>query len=116
MLCCNAAERTFAKTKENHLKKLDKLSRKRTIDLRPEWLDRWVINRTNRTLTEPEKEVLRLGLNFVPSPSKIPVRDFAAAVETATSTLGDEIADDLRMRICGILKKARMPSPNLPRE
>ena len=66
-LCRDAAEKTFDRTRQDHLRKLGKLTRKKTINLRPQGLERWVINRTQRTLTEAQTDVLRLGLNFAPA-------------------------------------------------
>ena len=65
---------------------------------------------------EPQREVLCLGLNFVPIPTKIPVREFAVAVESAVSKLNEEDASDLRMRVCGLLRMARVPSPNMSKQ
>ena len=53
---------------------------------------------------------------FALAPSKIPVKAFIAAVETATTKLDDNTADDLRMRICGVIRKAKPPAPNLSRQ
>ena len=111
-LCKEAAERTFARTKQNHLHKLAVLTRKKgPVNLRPEGLERWVLNRTSVTLTKPQNDVLRLGLNFALAPNRIPVKDFIAAVETATPKLDDNAADDLRMRICGVIRKANQWNP-----
>ena len=110
-LCKETAEKTFVRTKQTHLEKLEKLTRKKgPINLRPEGLERWLVNQTTVRLTKHQEEVLQLGLKFVPTPRRIPVKDFVAAVETATTTLDVNEADDLRMRTCGILRKA-MPPP-----
>ena len=63
--------------------------------------------------TESQIEVLRLGLNFAPAPNKVPIRDFIAAVETAAEKLGDNEGEDLRMRICGVMRKAKPPVSNM---
>ena len=111
------AERTFAWTKQNQLHKLAVLTRKKgPVNQRPEGLERWVLNWTSVTLTKPQNDVLRLGLNFALAPNRIPVKDFIAAVETATPKLDDNAADDLRMRICGVIRKAKPPAPNLSRQ
>lgn len=49
-MCREAAEKTFDRTRQNHLGKLGKLTRKMTVNLRHQGLDRCVINRTQRTL------------------------------------------------------------------
>ena len=116
-LCKDAAERTFVRTKRDHLRKLEGLTRKKgPVNLKPEGLDRWLVNRTSVTLTKPQNDVLRLGLNFALAPNRVPVKDFIAAVETATTKLDEDAADDLRMRVCGVIRKARPPAPNLSRQ
>ena len=98
------------------MRKLEKLTKKKTVNLRPQGLDRWVINQTQRTLTEVQMEVLRLGLNFAPTLKKIPAEDFAAAGETAAAKLEEEDAQDLRIKVCGAIRKAKAPPPNLSRK
>ena len=112
-LCRGAADKTFAKTKQIHLQKLEKLSRKKPTSLRPEGASKWVFNRTERVLTSAQEEVLALGLNFTPAPSKVPLRDFASAIESGARKLDEASADDLRGRVCGILRNAKLPKSNL---
>ena len=54
-----------------------------------------MVNLTDRTLTPAQEEVLKLGLNFAPGPSKLPLRDTMAAVESGARRLSPEDADDL---------------------
>ena len=112
-----AAEKTHAKTKQNQLQKLGKLinHQVKQRELRPQGLDRWVVNRTDRSLTPAQDEVLRLGLNFAPAPTKLPLVDTVAAVEEGARKLRQEDADDLRGRVCGILRRAKLPKDNLTR-
>ncbi len=44
----------------------------------------WVINKSSTALLPEEKEVLELGLNFAPTPKRVPVIDILAGVEVAT--------------------------------
>lgn len=117
-LSYGSAEKTHAKAKQTQIKKLEKLinhQAKQTC-LRPQGLDRWVVNLTDRSLTPAQKEVLELGLNFAPAPTKLPLVDTVAAVEEGARRLKDEDADDLRGRVCGILRRAKPPRDNLTRE
>ena len=67
------------KTKQIHFKKIEKLiGRKKNVSLRPQGLEKWTVNHTDKTLTE---HVLRFGLNYAPTLTNIPVRDIAAAVK-----------------------------------
>ena len=116
-LCKQAAEKTFSNTKQIHVRKLERLTKKeKSINLSPKGLEKWIVNRTGRTLTTQQEEVLTMGLNYVPTPSKIPVRDIAAAVETAASELSSDGASDLRLRVCGILCKAKPSTDNLTKK
>ena len=45
-------------------------------------------------LSKPQEDVLRLGLNFAPAPTKLPLVDTIAAVE-GVRQLNDEDAEDL---------------------
>ena len=88
--------------KQNHLSKLEALMKRKQKqpELRPEGRDRWVINLTERNLTPNQQEVLRMGLNFAPVPTKFPLQDTIASVEEAARQLPKDDADDLRGRVC----------------
>ena len=75
--------------------------------LRPQGLERWVVNLTDRSVSKPQEDVLKLGLNFAPAPTKLPVVDTIAAVEEGARQLSEEDAEDLRGRVCGILRHAK---------
>ena len=79
-------------------------------------MDRWVINLSDKTLSKAEEEVLGLGLNFAPAPTKLPLVDIAAGLEEGARQLGSDEASDLRGRLCGILRRAKLPRDNLSRE
>ena len=116
-LCKEAAERTFAQTKQNPPHKLVVLTRKKgPVNLRPEGLVRWMLYWTSVTLTKLQNDALRLRLNFTLAPNKILVKDFIVVMETATTKLDDSSADDLRMRICKVIRKAKPPAPNLSQQ
>ena len=73
-----------------------------------------MVNLIDRPLTEPQREVLRLGLNFAPVPTKLPLVDTISAVEGAQQLKED--AEDLRGRVCGVLRHAKPPKDNLTKE
>ena len=118
-LCESAAEKTFLKTKKNHVSKLGSLIEKHrhsAVSLRPEGLERWVVNLSDRSLSKDEEEVLRLGLNFAPAPTKLPLIEMVAALEEGANKLRGEDANDLRGRLCGILRRAKLPRDNLTKD
>ena len=54
-----------------------------------------------------------MGLNFAPVPTKFPLQDTIAGMEKTARKLPKEDADDLRMRVCGIL---RSPEDNITKD
>ena len=54
-----------------------------------------------------------MGLNFAPAPTKLPLMDTVTAVEAVTKFLNEDKANDLRGRVCGILRKSKLPQDNL---
>ena len=73
----------------------------------------YVINLTGLEISKPQTEVLELGLNFAPAPSKIPVKYIVAAVETGMKNLPSIDKDDLRGSLYGILRNSKPPRSNL---
>lgn len=72
-----------------------------------------MVNLSNRELSNAEKCVLNLGLNFVLVPRKIPYVDIAAGVEGVAHKMNNEEASKLRGSVRSILKVARLLKPNL---
>ena len=56
------------------------------------------------------------GANFTPAPTKLPLPHTIAAVEEGARQLSEEDAENLRERVCGILRHARPPKDNLTKE
>ena len=101
-LCVQPAEREHAKTKKRQARKISEMlaSRKdRFVSLRPQGLKRWVMNLSDKVITPTQEEVLSLGLNFAPVPSKLPLLDTVANLEGVARTLGQDDANELRGRV-----------------
>ena len=100
-LSYRAAERTHNKTQWRQILKLETRTnhRSRQQELRPEGLETWMVYLTFRTLTPAQEDVLKLGLNFALSPSKLPLTDTMAAVDRGTRRLSPEDADDLQGQV-----------------
>jgi len=77
---------------------------------------RWIVNISSRDLDGPERSVLSKGLNFVVSPSRIPVEEFVAATEKICSQLEPQKADALRSEVTFALNKAKPGTPNLSKD
>ena len=76
--------------------------------------DRWVVNLSKATLSKSEIDVLKKGLNFAPSPSRVPIPQFIASVERCLSAVTPDEATAVRKRVAGILMKSKPPPSNLP--
>ena len=114
-----AAERTHATSKQKHMGKLKLLmdrQKHKSIELRPEGQARWVVNLSDKVLTSGQEEVLKLGLNFAPVPTKFPLQDTITGVEDAARKLPKDDATDLRTRVCGILRSSKLPKDNITKE
>ena len=120
--CSSNVGKVKEKTKRRQVKKLNELLKNKSkkkgssIDLRPEGLKKWVVNLTEHKLTRDQEDVLKLGLNFVPAPKKLPMLDIVTGIELGARKLGSDEAEELRGRVCGILRKAELPKDNLTRE
>ena len=77
--------------------------------------DRWLMNLSNTVLSEEEEDVLRLGLNFVPTPKAVPHIDHIAGVEAALqrAKLPLETSEEVRAKVCSLLKTTPKPEKNL---
>lgn len=60
--------------------------------------DRWVVNLSKMLLHDAKTEVLKKGLNFAPTPVKIPVQDVIACIEKGLARLQEDEASDLEGR------------------
>ena len=59
---------------------------------------------------------MRWCLNFAPAPTKFLLIDVVAAVEEGARKVKGMEAEDLRGRVCGILRRAKLPQDNLTKE
>ena len=78
--------------------------------------DKWVINLSKDNLTQAQVSVLAKGPNFSIAPNNIPNMDYITAVESMCGKLKEEDAMALRTDINALLRKAKMPKPNLTKE
>ena len=90
--------------------------KKKSIELRPEGHARWVVNLSRKVLTSGQEEVLKLGLNFAPVPTSLPLQDTIVGIEEAAKRLPKDYATDLRTRVCGILRSSKLPKDNITKE
>ena len=113
--CRSSAERVYVKTKERQVMKLEKLvKQKRDVRTRAACdQKRSVVNLTEHILTDEQESVLELGLNFVPAPTRLPLIETISGIEEAAKRISNDEANDLRGRVCGAIRKAKLPKDNL---
>ena len=80
--------------------------------------ERWVVNKSDRTLSESELSVLQKGLNFSVVPNSIPTAEFVTGIGTACNMLGSNsgTAIQLRSDCVRILKDCKLPKSNITKE
>ena len=109
------SERVFVAVREKQRKKLDGLieERNRRGNGRNGSTggaisqDKWDVNLSKHPLSEPEEAVLRKGLNFAPTTSKLPVVDVIASIECALRECNDVAqAEAVRGKIAGIMRRS----------
>ena len=71
---------------------------------------------SERNLTPGQEEVLKMGLNFAPVPTKFPLQDTITGIEEAARRLLQDDANDLRMKVCTILKSSKLLKDNITKE
>ena len=60
---------------------------------------KWVINLSNKPLTQVQRSVLAKGSNFAVSPRHPPNVEYITAIESACTKLSQQDAEDLRTDI-----------------
>ena len=78
--------------------------------------DKWVINLSKENLTQAQVSVLPKGPNFSIAPNNIPHMDYITAVESMCGKLKEENTMAPRTDINALLRKAKIPKPNLTKE
>ena len=78
--------------------------------------EKWVINLSSTSLTEGQQSVLTKGPNFSLTPKYIPNIDYITAVESMCGKLKEQEAMELRADINVLLRKAKVPKPNITRQ
>ena len=76
-------------------------------------------NLSSHNLTEAEEKVLERGMNFAPTPKRIPKMDIVASVEAALlsqRTLKPEKAEQARATVTNLLANAQPPRQNVSKD
>ena len=93
---------------------ITKVSSKEKQDLR----SKWVVNLSDRTLTDEEKSLLQKGMNFAVTPTSVPVKDYVIGIESACRLIGpySKQADRLRSDCVRLIKDPKLPKSNITKK
>ncbi|KAK5638774.1 hypothetical protein RI129_013069 [Pyrocoelia pectoralis] len=106
----NAVESTFTNKSLRQKQKFERLYKK--PEQQTETL-KTVHNFSNINISQDAINILQKGFNFAITPKRIPVENIITNVEIALTTVEQPIADEIRLDIANILKKARPPAQNV---
>ena len=82
----------------------------------PNLLERWVINKSSKSLDDNTTSLLRRGLNFAVTPARLPTEDIITSTELACKNLDDITAASLRSEVARSVKRKKNIKPNVPKE
>ena len=74
---------------------------------------KWVINLSNKPLTQAQRSVLAKGPNFVVTPRHPPNLEYIMAIESVCTKLGQQDAEEHRAEIKRVLRSSHHPKFNL---
>ena len=77
---------------------------------------KWVKNLSNKPMTQAQRRLLAHGANYVIIPRNPPKEEYIAAIEQVCHKLKEGEADELRVEVKNLLKKATTPRSNISRE
>ena len=105
----------IAKLKQDFKQKYDEMknSNKKMINGNIRNKNNWVVNLSNKNLSEDERKVLLLGLNFSVSQDYIPKTEILANIEKGIKNLPDNTSSIIRSKVVDILNKKHKIIPNL---
>ena len=75
--------------------------------------DRWVVNLSDRPISDDERSILSKGLNFAVTPTSIPIAEIIAGTEVVAKHLSNSDADELRCEVVRTIKRAKLPKSNI---
>ena len=75
--------------------------------------NRWVMNLSDRQISDDEWSILSKGLNFAITPSTLPVEEVVAGAEIVVKYLTETAAEELRGEVVCTIKWAKLPKFNI---
>ena len=99
------------KRRDTQEKKLKKITKNKTSETTrsTDVKKRWVLNLSDKQLSDLEKSALELGFNFAISPKELPTFDIITSVEAGIRHLPDTDKDLVRASITNIISRSKLP-------
>jgi hypothetical protein len=113
LMIVNQSERIYTLACQKQSNKFMKLYEKQKPPVEQLPTDKLVVNMSSKPLDEPSKSVLRKGLNFAVTPNRFPMEDIICSVEAAITHLPTEAAEEIRQDVSCVLRKSKLPKPNI---
>ena len=113
-----AAQRhTFEETRSRQQSKFERLynksqSKKEVTDTDID-TNRWVMNLSDRQISDDEQSILSNGLNFAITPTTLPVEEIIAGIEVVAKYITETAVEELRGEVVRTIKRAKLPKSNI---
>ncbi|KAG8226356.1 hypothetical protein J437_LFUL010495 [Ladona fulva] len=107
----NSSTSCFDSVRETQTKKFEGLRKRQKPEIHMEH-QRTVVNLSDRSISEAANSILAKGLNFAIAPDRIPTEEMIVSVEAAIRNLPRQTAEEIRIEVSQILRKAKPPTPN----
>ena len=72
--------------------------------------NRWVMNLSDRQISDDERSILSKGLNFTITSATIPVEEITAGTEVVTKYMTETAAEELSGEVVRTIKRAKLPN------
>ena len=110
-----ARKHTFEETRSRQQSKVERLynksqTKKEVTDTDID-TNRWVVNLSDRQISDDERSILSKGLNFAITPTAFPVEEIIAGTEVVAKYM--TATDELRGEVVRTIKRAKLPKSNI---
>ena len=78
--------------------------------------EKWVINISDKPLSNDEEKLLAYGPNFAIVPKNPPIVQYVAAMEQACTKLEEDKVEEFKVQVEAAIQKIQKPKPNITRE
>ena len=112
-----ARKHTFEETRSRQQSKFERLynksqTKKEVTDTDID-TNRWVMNLSDRQISDDKRSILSKGLNFAITPTALPAEEIIAGTEVVAKHMTATAADELRGEVVRTIKRAKLPKSNI---